>query len=505
MEKAGFEAGMAELFETGLDGPEAGRLYEKHARSMQKSEVFAAFYLAEVDRLGFWYEAGYSSVIHFAVDTGDINTGKAYSLLRIGKGLSKYPILREAFIEGRISWTKLRELFRLKETFDEKAMLDAATSMINQELERFVTRRNERFKAARKNRSRPHADPNPETPGSSSLPSFPDELPVGGSPVSLTAAAVSPAGTCESGVAAAAVSPAGTCESGAAAGDDFTGWNVEGLFRKTEGCETEPEPEQVTMTLKFSPEQYAVLKGAHSTWKKENRDEWKREDMLTDFAKHYLENKVLTRRSERLDRSAARTNGVAVTAVDADSTKGVAVTSVDAGSSNGAAAGVRAGVVAAENVKSESSPVMIDSPYSVIIQHCPECGRNTAAGKHGDMLDVDDSFYERAVCDGATHTVDESGLPGRKKRSVSPALRKKIFMRDKGVCRIPGCGRSSFLEVHHIVPRSHGGSNKPSNMILTCHRCHKHIHEGRLRLSGTFPDLNFSHMGKAGGGKAASG
>ena len=33
---------------------------------------------------------------------------------------------------------------------------------------------------------------------------------------------------------------------------------------------------------------------------------------------------------------------------------------------------------------------------------------------------------------------------------MSPALRKKIFMRDRGVYCAPGCGNSSFLEIHHL-------------------------------------------------------
>lgn len=37
--------------------------------------------------------------------------------------------------------------------------------------------------------------------------------------------------------------------------------------------------------------------------------------------------------------------------------------------------------------------------------------------------------------------------------------------------------RHVIIEVHHIIPRSKGGSNKPDNMISLCHCCHKKVHE----------------------------
>lgn len=41
----------------------------------------------------------------------------------------------------------------------------------------------------------------------------------------------------------------------------------------------------------------------------------------------------------------------------------------------------------------------------------------------------------------------------------------------------PGCGRTRFLEVHHLRPRSRGGSNDPDNLVTLCSTCHRHAHE----------------------------
>ena len=55
-------------------------------------------------------------------------------------------------------------------------------------------------------------------------------------------------------------------------------------------------------------------------------------------------------------------------------------------------------------------------------------------------------------------------------------------------CRVWGCSRPAGHE-HHIVFRSQGGSDDPSNKIWLCATHHLHgIHAGRMRVTGTAPD-----------------
>jgi 5-methylcytosine-specific restriction endonuclease McrA len=49
--------------------------------------------------------------------------------------------------------------------------------------------------------------------------------------------------------------------------------------------------------------------------------------------------------------------------------------------------------------------------------------------------------------------------------------RRKVF--DKGLRRGRGGYRWESLEVHHIVPRSRGGSDHPGNLKTLCPRCHR--------------------------------
>lgn len=61
-------------------------------------------------------------------------------------------------------------------------------------------------------------------------------------------------------------------------------------------------------------------------------------------------------------------------------------------------------------------------------------------------------------------------------------LRAMILDRDGYLCRYcKGKHKDSKLDVHHIVYRTNGGSNDPSNLITLCHTCHKKLHDGKIR------------------------
>ena len=60
-------------------------------------------------------------------------------------------------------------------------------------------------------------------------------------------------------------------------------------------------------------------------------------------------------------------------------------------------------------------------------------------------------------------------------RDVSRLVRE----RDGGKCRI--CGREGH-EVHHVVMRSRGGKDEPSNLVLVCRSCHADAHQHVLRV-----------------------
>lgn len=81
---------------------------------------------------------------------------------------------------------------------------------------------------------------------------------------------------------------------------------------------------------------------------------------------------------------------------------------------------------------------------------------------------------------------------GRKKRTVSPRMRKALEERDK-TCVFPGCDRTKFCEAHHIVHWVHDGKTKLLNLALLCFHHHPFMHESgyTMRLED---DMTFTFI-----------
>ncbi len=103
---------------------------------------------------------------------------------------------------------------------------------------------------------------------------------------------------------------------------------------------------------------------------------------------------------------------------------------------------------------------------------------------------LDRRMAQRIACDAALvavlHHVGE-GEPlrlGRKTRTISPAQRRALRVRDGG-CRFPGCHRRKHLEAHHVRHWSLLGPTDLENLVLLCRFHHMLIHEGGFRVSAT--------------------
>lgn len=88
----------------------------------------------------------------------------------------------------------------------------------------------------------------------------------------------------------------------------------------------------------------------------------------------------------------------------------------------------------------------------------------------------------RIGCDAALVRVLESGGGepldvGRKTRVIPPAIRRALKRRDGG-CRFPGCGRTKFVDGHHIEHWADGGATHLENLVSVCRHHHGLLHEG---------------------------
>ncbi|MEX2532263.1 MAG: DUF222 domain-containing protein, partial [Gemmatimonadota bacterium] len=121
-----------------------------------------------------------------------------------------------------------------------------------------------------------------------------------------------------------------------------------------------------------------------------------------------------------------------------------------------------------------SAPGDEDSPPSLTLYSHLEDGTRVSA-----------EASRRLACDASvvriTHAADGSILDlGRKTRTLSPALRRALEIRDGG-CRFPGCGLR-FTEGHHIVHWGNGGETRLSNLVSLCRRHHRAVHEEGFRV-----------------------
>ena len=48
-------------------------------------------------------------------------------------------------------------------------------------------------------------------------------------------------------------------------------------------------------------------------------------------------------------------------------------------------------------------------------------------------------------------------------------------------CRRKGCSHTRYLDLHHLIPRTDGGTNEAENLVTLCSACHRLLHENSVR------------------------
>ena len=117
-------------------------------------------------------------------------------------------------------------------------------------------------------------------------------------------------------------------------------------------------------------------------------------------------------------------------------------------------------------------------PVQIHIHQCPDCAKATVQTSKGE-LDISEAELDRAQCDCRISRPGE-----RNTMSISPAVRRRVLADARHRCQRPGCEHTVFLEVHHIVPRSSGGTNELANLQVLCSACHKLLHDRKLGDTG---------------------
>jgi hypothetical protein len=110
----------------------------------------------------------------------------------------------------------------------------------------------------------------------------------------------------------------------------------------------------------------------------------------------------------------------------------------------------------------DETPTM--APRPVVQVHVPEHGPAEIAG-----IPIADSLLEQLRANATLEPVlvDDDGVPvfiGKRTPATSPKIARAVLLRD-GHCRCSDtCDVTWGLQVHHLRPRSWGGTDDPSNL-----------------------------------------
>jgi len=133
-------------------------------------------------------------------------------------------------------------------------------------------------------------------------------------------------------------------------------------------------------------------------------------------------------------------------------------------------AGLEALVVAGDSSRKQST----GPPVQIVVRQDPGGGDPAVVTSLGEKR-LSPAEAEALRCDAR---VRAPGKPNR--ATIPPSIRAAVLARDGHRCQSPGCGATRFLEIHHVVPRAEGGTNRPDNLIALCSRCHRFAHERQL-------------------------
>jgi hypothetical protein len=117
---------------------------------------------------------------------------------------------------------------------------------------------------------------------------------------------------------------------------------------------------------------------------------------------------------------------------------------------------------------------------TVHVDHDPLAADGVLSATLEDGTNVSAETLRRVACDCGLVAVNSAGESlniGRRTRSIPPAIRRVLLLRDRG-CAFPGCTHDRFLHGHHVKHWLHGGETSTDNLVLLCTYHHHLVHEG---------------------------
>jgi hypothetical protein len=251
-------------------------------------------------------------------------------------------------------------------------------------------------------------------------------------------------------------------------------------------CATAPQVEERCRQIRNVAPESSV--GAWRAWERRSLALWRDEArgmMKISVEVPIEQGEVIAQALERAAETGDSCVGIEFTAVRQPSTEGVR-DAADSPSANGWRAQQADALVAIakgylSGGQTGAKPAPAADHYQVVIHA-------DASALHGGLgrSDLGLETVKRLTCDGSLITIveDDEGTPlevGRKRRTVTTALKRALWSRDRH-CSFPGCHNRCYVDAHHIEHWADGGATSLENLTLLCTFHHTLLHEGGFKI-----------------------
>ncbi|MHC9540149.1 MAG: HNH endonuclease [Vulcanimicrobiota bacterium] len=524
----------------GLDLKQGLSSEEVHKRALTarklcgKAEKALTFWIMEMDERKLYKDFGCSNIFQYASRYLSLGEHTIAELLRTGKALAQLPLLSEAFEEGQISSSHVREISRVATKETERFWCDTARGKTVREVEKLVAFTPKGGLPGMNStalRSANSAAPKPVNsaaihPVQNMKPAIPVEFPIPPAPAPTSASEDVLKCTSEGDKLQEPGSDPGMSRQGEQSSDpgmsrqgeqsSDPGMSRQGeqssdpgmsLQNKQSSAPDMPPQNSVKyhekLVVDLDAEEISVLQDAFAKARKESglRD---RASLLVHIAKAFLEGCPTSgkRRKPRYQIVLHRhlPSGLAW----CDTLKGERPVSPEV---------LEKALCDAEIVELDESPAPTwdrtgrptgdRTGYSTVSptgDQSIEKGHNTgitsvaADRKEADILkEANDYINEQymkikaAKRKGRTQYKSTYRSIRKEGRDIPAPLRKKVLLRDGCTCQAPGCGRKIFLTIHHFIAFALCGIHSISGLLTLCAGCHALVHEGKLSVEGEAP------------------
>ena len=434
--------------------------------ALDRAEYCAVLWFAEIHRRRLFRQFGYSSMNQFATAELHFSRTRTGDFLRLAARLEELPAIREALTRGLLGYSKALEIIRVATPATEHTWVAAATSLTRSQLRARIKRIRERARKRRLNRSKqPELENLTGAAGAAGLPEL-----AGATEMARAAEMAGPAGAAEmAGSAGSAGAVPG--RNPGQGGDQGPGEEVVPAAKQTSGTREQQEArprvqDPANRTGSGSPESPKPAASSDHLGLESVREIPVHlgiamlPEQLARFEALLEKLRGLGFGVSGPGRAEVILAGLAALVQGETRTTDQTTPSKTSSSRPGARRRAPAG-----------SPVSRSSRIQIHVLQCPDCKGAAIRTGRGE-LPISNSTFQRLACDAR---IRQEGLPNRS--TIAPSTRLAVLERDRYHCQAPGCRHVHHLEIHHIVPRSRGGSNQQDNLITLCSGCHRIWHE----------------------------